>query len=105
LSSRTQIRRLTRITNGFSKKLENHRADATLWIAFYNLCRVHESLRCTPAMALGVTESHLNDCGACRGGTRALRRADAAASDARNDSQAGTQAVQARGDSGRKDNA
>jgi hypothetical protein len=56
LSSRMQIRRFTRLTNGFSKKLENHRAAVALWIAFYNLCRIHETLRCTPAMALGVTD-------------------------------------------------
>jgi hypothetical protein len=51
-----QMRRCTRLTNAFSKKLENHRAAISLWIAFYNLCRVHETLRCTPAMALGVTD-------------------------------------------------
>src|ERR1700730_13781106 len=56
LSSRMQMRRCTRLTNGFSKKLENHRAAISLWIAFYNLCRVHETLRCTPAMALGVAD-------------------------------------------------
>ena len=50
-----QMRRCTRLTNGFSKKLENHRAAIALWVSFYNLCRVHETLRCTPAMALGVT--------------------------------------------------
>jgi hypothetical protein len=54
LSSRIQIRRFTRLTNGFSKKLENHQAAVALWIAFYNLCRIHETLRCTPPMALGV---------------------------------------------------
>lgn len=43
-------------TNGCSKKLENHRAAASLLIASYNLCRVHETLRCTPAMALGVAD-------------------------------------------------
>jgi hypothetical protein len=51
-----QMRRCTRLTNGFSKKLKNHSAAISLWIAFYNLCRVHETLRCTPAMALGVTD-------------------------------------------------
>ncbi len=56
LSSRMQMRRFTRLTNGFSKKLENHRAAVALWICFYNLCRVHETLRTTPAMALGVTD-------------------------------------------------
>jgi hypothetical protein len=56
LSSRMQMRRCTRLTNGFSKKLENHRAAVALWVSFYNLCRTHETLRCTPAMALGVTD-------------------------------------------------
>lgn len=55
LSSRMQMRRFTRLTNG-SKKLENHQAAVALWVAFYNLCRVHETLRYTPAMALGVTD-------------------------------------------------
>ncbi len=54
LSSRMQMRRFTRLTNGFSKRLENHRAAVALWICFYNLCRIHETLRMTPAMALGV---------------------------------------------------
>jgi IS1 family transposase len=56
LSSRMQMRRFTRLTNGFSKKLESHAAAVALWVSFYNLCRVHETLRCTPAMALGVTD-------------------------------------------------
>jgi IS1 family transposase len=56
LSSRMQMRRFTRLTNCYSKKLENHEAAVALWICFYNLCRVHESLRCTPAMELGVTD-------------------------------------------------
>jgi hypothetical protein len=49
-------RRFTRLTNGFSKKLENHRAAVALYVAHYNLCRVHETLRITPVMALGVTD-------------------------------------------------
>jgi len=56
LSSRMQMRRFTRLTNGFSKKLANHQAAIALWVCFYNLCRVHETLRSTPAMALGVTD-------------------------------------------------
>jgi IS1 family transposase len=56
LSSRMQMRRFTRLTNAFSKKLANHQAAIALWVCFYNLCRVHETLRCTPAMALGVTD-------------------------------------------------
>ncbi|MGH7923244.1 MAG: hypothetical protein ACREQH_01480, partial [Candidatus Binatus sp.] len=53
LSSRMQMRRFTRLSIGFSKQLESHCAAAALWDSFYNLCRVHETLRCTPSMALG----------------------------------------------------
>jgi hypothetical protein len=49
-------RRFTRLTNGFSKKLENHCAAVALYVAHYNFCRVHEALRVTPAMQLGVTD-------------------------------------------------
>ncbi|MBI1393636.1 MAG: transposase [Alphaproteobacteria bacterium] len=56
LTARMASRRLTRLTNGFSKKLENHKAAFSLFVAHYNLCRVHETLRATPAMALGLTE-------------------------------------------------
>jgi IS1 family transposase len=56
LTTRMQMRRFTRLTNGFSKKLRNHRAAIALHVSWYNLCRVHETLRCTPAMALGVTD-------------------------------------------------
>lgn len=56
LTFRMQSRRFTRLTNGFSKKLENHVAAVSLFIAHYNLCRVHEALRVTPAMQLGVTD-------------------------------------------------
>ncbi len=56
LTTRMQMRRFTRLTNAFSKKLENHAAAIALHIAWYNLCRWHEALRCTPAMALGVTD-------------------------------------------------
>ncbi len=51
-----QQRRFTRLTNGFSKKLRNHKAAVSLYVAHYNLCRVHETIRVTPAMALGVTD-------------------------------------------------
>ena len=44
------------MTNGFSKKLRNHRASLNLLVAYYNLCRVHSTLRMTPGMALGVTD-------------------------------------------------
>jgi IS1 family transposase len=55
LTTRMQMRRYTRLTSGFSRKLSNHAAAVALYIAWYNLCRVHETLRVTPAMALGVT--------------------------------------------------
>jgi IS1 family transposase len=55
LSMRMSQRRFTRLTNAFSKKIENHAAAVALFVAHYNLCRVHEALRITPAMALGVT--------------------------------------------------
>ena len=47
---------MTRLTNAFSKKLENHKAAMALHFASYNLCRVHRSLRMTPAMAAGLTD-------------------------------------------------
>lgn len=50
------LRRFTRLTNGFSKKLENHIAAVSLYVADFNLCRVHEALRVTPAMAMGITD-------------------------------------------------
>jgi hypothetical protein len=56
LTTRMQMRRFTRLTNAFSKKLENHAAAVALYVAWYNFCRVHEALRCTPAMALGVAD-------------------------------------------------
>src|ERR1022692_3604763 len=55
LTMRMQIRRLTRLTNGFSKKLENHRAAVALHFGFYNFCQLHGSLRVTPAMEAGIT--------------------------------------------------
>ncbi len=56
LSLRMGQRRFTRLTNGFSKKLAHHEAAVSLYVAHYNLCRVHEALRTTPAVALGVAE-------------------------------------------------
>ena len=49
-------RRFTRLINGFSKKLDNHVAAVALYIAHYNLCRVHEALRTMLAVALGVAD-------------------------------------------------
>ncbi len=56
LSFRMSLRRFTRLTNGFSKKLRNLEGAVNLWVSYYNLCRVHETLRCTPAMAAGLTD-------------------------------------------------
>jgi transposase-like protein/IS1 family transposase len=56
LTMRMGIRRMTRLTNGFSKKLENHRAAISLQIAYYNFCRLHGTLRVTPAMEAGITD-------------------------------------------------
>ena len=56
LSLRMGLRRFTRLTNAFSKKWENHWAAVSLWYTFYNFCRVHKSLRVTPAMAAGISD-------------------------------------------------
>ena len=56
LSIRMVIRRFTRLTNAFSKKFENHWAAIVVWFAYYNFCRVHQSLRATPAMEAGIAD-------------------------------------------------
>jgi len=56
LTMRMQIRRLTRLTNAFSKKWVNLKAALALYFAWYNFCRIHNTLRVTPAMAAGITE-------------------------------------------------
>jgi IS1 family transposase len=56
LTIRMGIRRYTRLTNGFSKKLENHVAMTTLFFVHYNYCRIHKTLRVTPAMQAGLTD-------------------------------------------------
>jgi IS1 family transposase len=56
LTMRMQIRRLTRLTNGFSKKWENLWAALCLHFAYYNFCRVHRTIRVTPAMEAGLTD-------------------------------------------------
>ena len=53
-------RRFTRLTNAFSKKLENHIASLVIHYMHYNFVRIHETLRMTPTMAAGVT-AHLWD--------------------------------------------
>jgi hypothetical protein len=50
------MRRFTRLTNAFSKKLDNLKAAVALHFAHYNFVRVHGSIRVTPAMAAGVTD-------------------------------------------------
>ena len=55
LTMRMNMRRLTRLTNAFSKKVENLRAAVALHFAYYNFVRIHQTLRVTPAMAAGVT--------------------------------------------------
>jgi hypothetical protein len=57
---RMSIRRFTRLTNAFSKKVENHAAAVALWFMYYNFCRVHQTLRVTPAMEAGLA-SHVWD--------------------------------------------
>lgn len=56
LTMRMSMRRFTRLTNAFSKKVENHAAAVALHFMHYNFCRIHQSLRITPAMAAGVTD-------------------------------------------------
>jgi IS1 family transposase len=54
LTMRMSIRRFTRLTNGFSKKVENHAHAVALHFMYYNFCRVHQTLRVTPAMEAGL---------------------------------------------------
>jgi len=56
LTMRMSMRRFTRLTNAFSKKLENLQAAVALHFAHYNLVRLHKTLRVTPAMAANVTD-------------------------------------------------
>lgn len=56
LTMRMHMRRFTRLTNAFSKKLENHIAAVSLHFMYYNFVRIHQTLRITPAMAAGVTD-------------------------------------------------
>src|SRR5262249_6508005 len=53
---RTTMRRYTRLSNGFSRKLENHEAAVALNYFAYNFIKIHRTLRVTPAMAAGVTK-------------------------------------------------
>lgn len=56
LTMRMSMRRFTRLTNAFSKKLDNHIHAIALYFVFYNFCRIHKSLRTSPAMAAGVSD-------------------------------------------------
>jgi IS1 family transposase len=56
LTLRMASKRFARLSNGFSKKINCHLAAVSLYVAFYNLCRTHEALRMTPAMALGIAD-------------------------------------------------
>jgi hypothetical protein len=56
LTMRMQMRRFTRLTNAHSKKVDNHRHSVALHYMHYNFCRVHQTLRVTPAMQAGLTD-------------------------------------------------
>jgi hypothetical protein len=54
--SRMSVRRFTRLTNAFSKRYENHCHMVAIYCAYYNFCRVHQTLRVTPAMDAGLSD-------------------------------------------------
>ena len=56
LTMRMQMRRFTRLTNAFSKKIENHVASIAIHYMHYNFCRIHQTLRVTPAMQAGIAD-------------------------------------------------
>ena len=57
LTMRMSMRRYTRLTNAFSKKLANHEHNVALYTVWYNFCRIHRSLRVTPAMEAGLADT------------------------------------------------
>ena len=57
LNIRMGNRRFTRLTNAFSKKIENHLHMLSLYFVHYNFCRIHKTLRMSPAMAAGVSKT------------------------------------------------
>ena len=56
LQIRMGMRRFTRLTNAHSKKVENHRHALALYFMYYNFCRIHQTLRVTPAMEAGIMD-------------------------------------------------
>ncbi len=60
LTMRMHIRRFTRLTNAFSKKIENHCYAISLHFVYYNFCKIHQSLSVTPAMQAGLTKRVMN---------------------------------------------
>ncbi|MDQ2763850.1 MAG: IS1 family transposase, partial [Pseudomonadota bacterium] len=56
LTMRMSMRRFTCLTNAFSKKFDNHVHALSLYFVFYNFCRIHKTLRMSPAMAAGITD-------------------------------------------------
>ena len=56
LTMRMSMRRFTRLTNAFSKKLDNHKAAVALYFMWYNFARIHQTLRVTPAMEAEISD-------------------------------------------------
>jgi len=56
LTMRMSMRRFTRLTNAFSKKLENHAAMVAIYFMYYNFAGIHQTLRVTPAMEAGIAD-------------------------------------------------
>ena len=63
LTMRMHMRRFISLTNGFSKKIENHDHSVALFMTYYNFVRIHKTLRVTPAMAAGVSDRSVGSVG------------------------------------------